>query len=137
MRGLQTTFSNPFSLLDALFEGVTPGPDFFSVRAAPRFEVDESEDGYSLSLDLPGVAPEDLNVTVEDGVLTVTGERELEVPEGYRARRSERSRLKIDRSITLGDRVDPAGIEAKLEHGVLTLTLPKRPETKPRRIEIA
>lgn len=134
IRHRSNALSNPFSLFDALFDGVTNRP--FNAYVGPRFELSENDDDFALTADLPGIDAGDLELTVEDGVLTVKGERDLSLPEGYEARRQERSSLRFERSIELGDRVDAEGVEAKLEDGVLTVTLPKRPETKPKKIAI-
>ena len=134
------TLSNPFSLFDALFEGRDPflGVDraFSAMQAGPRFDLQETEDAYELTGDLPGVKAEDLNVSVEDGVLTISGQRDVAPPEGYTALRQERGAMRFERTYRIGDRIDAAGAEAKLADGVLKLTLPKRPEAKPRRIQI-
>lgn len=131
--------SNPFSLFDALLEGrplVGSDRTFAALQSGPRFSLEENEDGYVLSGDLPGVKADDLKVTVEDGVLTIAGQRDVGAPEGYTALRQERGAQRFERSYRLGDRIDANGAEAKLDDGVLTLTLPKRPEVKPRQIEI-
>lgn len=130
------TFSSPFSLFNAFFDARDPFIRSGSFDTGPRFSLDEADEAYTLTGDLPGVRAEDLNVTVENGVLTIRGHRNVEPPEGYEVRRSERSRLTFERSYALGDRIDAEGAEAKLVDGVLTLKLPKRAEVKPRQIAI-
>lgn len=86
--------------------------------------------------EVPGVADADLDVTVEQGLVTLRGERKVEVPEGYAAHRQERGNMKFARSFTLPCRVDTEKASAHLENGVLTLALPKAAEDQPRQITI-
>lgn len=86
--------------------------------------------------DLPGVKPEDLDVSIEANVLTVRAERKQPKPEGFDIVRSERGQLRFSRQIELPVRVDPDGVLAKLENGVLSIHLPKASEAKPRRIPV-
>lgn len=102
----------------------------------PRADVLESEQGYQLQLDLPGVKKEDIQIQVEDGTLVVKAERKLHSNlEEYH--RVERPYGNFARSFELPDAVDPAGIEAKLSDGVLSLMLPRRAEARPRQIAVA
>ena len=101
----------------------------------PRTNVIESAGHYTLSMELPGIAKDQIDVQVEEGVLTVkTARPESETSDTYLVR----ERLKFDylRSFSLGEEIDPEHIEAKLEAGVLTLQLKKVPATTPQRIEI-
>lgn len=102
----------------------------------PRTDVSESETGYQLQLDLPGVKAEDLDIQVENSTLTVKAERKLNGKrEEYQ--RVERPYGAFARSFTLPEAVNAQGIEAKLSDGVLNLTLPRREEAKPRQIAIS
>ncbi len=108
----------------------------------PAVDVEEREDGVRLAFEVPGVAPEALEVTVNDRVLTVSGERAFagNADDGQGARaayRLERRYGRFARSLTLPKTVDPDRIEAHYEFGVLHLHLPKRPEAQPRRITVA
>jgi HSP20 family protein len=86
---------------------------------------------------VPGVAPDAIDVTVHDRVLTVSGERRLDrAPDGSAAYRLERRHGRFARRLTLPKTVDPDRITAHHEHGVLYLELPKRPEAQPRRIAV-
>jgi HSP20 family protein len=99
--------------------------------------VEEREDAIRLAVEVPGVAPEALDVTVDDGVLTVSGERTVaRAANGRAAYRLERRHGRFARSLTLPRTVDPERIAARYEHGVLHLELPKRPEAQPRRIAV-
>ncbi|MGH9519655.1 MAG: Hsp20/alpha crystallin family protein [Terriglobales bacterium] len=102
----------------------------------PRTDVLESEAGYQLQLDLPGVKAEDLDIQVEDSTLTVRAQRKLNGKrEEYH--RVERPYGAFTRSFTLPEAVKADGIEAKLSDGVLNLTLPRREEAKPRHITVS
>jgi HSP20 family protein len=103
----------------------------------PRTNVLEGEQDYRILMDLPGVRNEDLEINLEDESLTVKAERKLELPEGYKSRRSElASTVTFRRSFDLGSTVDIEKISAKLHDGMLTITLPKSEKTLPRRIEV-
>ncbi len=94
----------------------------------------EDDGNFTVELDLPGIAPDDLDVTVDDGKLTVTAKRTDAEDRKYL--HQERRFGELTRSITLPESVDPESIEAEYVHGVLRVTLTKRPEVQPRKIEI-
>jgi HSP20 family protein len=96
----------------------------------PSVDVHEDDTKFELLADLPGVKLEDLDIQVEKDVLTIRGERKLE-------RRGERVAGAFSRAFTLPKHIDVEKIAASLKDGVLTLTLPKRPEAQPRQIKIA
>jgi HSP20 family protein len=127
----------PFSrevdrLFDAFFGG--QGDDR---RWVPPMDLWEVEDHFVLKADLPGVAEEDVSIEVQDGTLTISGERSAEDRgEGRGWSRYERSFGSFTRSLTLPEGVDPEKIEAEFHNGVLALTIPKPEERKPRRVEI-
>ena len=104
---------------------------------APALDVEESEDGFTLHVELPGVAPEDVEVSLEESVLTITGERrfydEKDV-DGFK--RVERHFGRFHRAVRLPDRVNGDQVEAEYAHGMLTISVPKAEEAKPRRIEV-
>lgn len=132
-------FLNDFRVLsrqvDEMFRDMFPTP---KARATRRdFTVDETEDAVTLRAAFPGMSPEDLSLEVADGKLKLAAKRSSEVPEGYRALRRERGELALERSFNLGNKIDAESIEASFENGVLTVTLPKRAEQKPRRIAIS
>jgi HSP20 family protein len=98
----------------------------------------EAEDHFVLKADLPGLSEGDVNIEVQDGSLTISGERRSEHAEHERGwYRIERAFGSFNRSLTLPDGVDPDGIEASFSHGVLEVRIPKPAERKPRRIEIS
>ena len=103
----------------------------------PALDVVEKEDGYVVKASLPGVAPEDVEITLTDNVLTIKGETKADKEdkqENYHLR--ERHYGSFMRSITLPVTVDADKVEAVNEHGVLTLTLPKSEAVKPKKIAV-
>ena len=97
---------------------------------APRIDVSESDDSIVVRADLPGVRPEEIDVEVSEGLLTISGKREeeKEEKEGKRVVRRERRYGSFLRSMALPKGVDPAQIEAESSDGVLELTIPKPSE---------
>jgi HSP20 family protein len=96
----------------------------------PAVDVVEDDQKFELHADLPGVRRDDLDIQVENDVLTIKGERKLELD-------GERVAGAFARTFTLPKQVDAEKIAASLKDGVLTLTLPKRPEAQPRQIKVA
>jgi len=103
----------------------------------PVADVFESADAVRVKVDLPGHDPKDIHVRLEGDVLTIESERkvEKETQEGSYLR-TERSYGKYSRSFVLPQTVDGSKPEARFDHGVLTVNLPKREEVKPRSIEV-
>jgi HSP20 family protein len=98
----------------------------------------EAEDHFVLKADLPGLAEGDVNIEVQDGTLTISGERKAEHEEREKGwYRIERSFGSFHRSLTLPDGVDPDRIDASFADGVLEVHIPKPEERKPRRISIS
>jgi HSP20 family protein len=103
----------------------------------PSFEVKETKDAYVFKADLPGIREEDLDLSLTGNRLTVAGRREEEKrEEDERYFAFERSYGSFSRSFTLPEGVDVEHANAELRDGVLTVSLPKRPEVKPKRIEV-
>lgn len=103
----------------------------------PALDVRETEDLFEVTVDLPGMAPEDVSVTFEAGVLTVSGTRQFsreETKETYH--RIERSYGTFARQIKLPRTADTEKIEASFDKGVLSVTVPKAEVAKPRTIEV-
>ncbi len=104
---------------------------------APAFEVKETSEAFILKADLPGVSDADLDIAVHNSVLTVSGSRSAEErKEGENYALYERQFGSFSRSFSLPDMADGDRVEAKLEHGVLTLTIAKKAEAKPRKIAL-
>src|SRR5579875_1151397 len=106
-------------------------------RWMPAMDLVETADHYVLRADLPGLSDDDVNVQLEDNVLTISGERkaEHEQQEGYY--RLERAFGSFSRSLTLPDGVDPDSVEAHFDRGVLEVRIPKPEARKPRKVAIS
>ena len=104
----------------------------------PAVDVSENENAYRIKADIPGVRKEDLSVSVQGGILTITGESKYEDEEKKEGRviRQERRYGKYSRSMRLGKDVDTTAVKAEYKDGVLELTLPKLEEVKPKKIAI-
>lgn len=104
----------------------------------PPLDVEENERQYVIRTEVPGVPREGLQVTVENGVLTIRGEKkeEHETGKGTRQHRIERSYGSFHRTLLLPDTVDHGTVEGVLKDGVLTITLTKKEETKPRQVQV-
>ncbi len=104
---------------------------------SPNVDIFENKDQLVLEAELPGLKPEDVNVSIENNVLTIHGERRFEKrDEGDNFHRVERAYGSFTRSFTLPPTVSSENVNAMFDNGVLRLTLAKREEAKPRRIEI-
>jgi len=102
----------------------------------PDVDIREDDGSIRVFADMPGVDQNTVSVTVEKNVLTVEGEARVDTPEGYRLVGQEYGVGRYRRDFTLSDAVDPDGIKARVRHGVLELTLPKREHVKTRKVEI-
>ena len=104
---------------------------------SPALDVEETEDGFTLHVELPGVDADQVEVSLEENVLTIAGERRFydeREAEGFR--RIERHFGRFHRAVRLPDRVHADGVTASYRDGLLTVTVPKAEEAKPRRIQI-
>src|ERR1700735_4190262 len=106
-------------------------------RWIPAMDLVESHDHYVLRADLPGVREDDVTVQLEDNVLTIAGQRaaEHDPEQGYY--RIERAFGAFSRSLTLPDGVNPDHVDARFDHGVLEVRIPKPEQRKPRQVQIA
>ena len=102
----------------------------------PRLSLADAGESLVLKAELPGLTEKDLQLSIQKDVLTMSGERKPDAPEGYLVHRQERAPLKFARSFTLPCKVDPEKSAATLKDGVLTLTLAKAPEAQPRQITV-
>lgn len=104
----------------------------------PRMDVVERDDEFVIRTDLPGIRKEDINVTLEDGVLTIRGESKEETDEKENGQviRQERRNGKYTRSLRLATPIDEKNVKAAYKDGVLELTLPKVEEAKPKKITV-
>lgn len=128
---------DPFSDFDSLTRqllGFNEG-----TARAPRFmpmDLFQAGDHYVLNADLPGIDPGSVEITIDNGVLTLRAQRSLPSDDGVRWVTSERFAGTFQRQISLGEGIDADRISATYENGVLSVTLPVAERAKPRRIEI-
>ena len=130
LRGLNELFSSD------LFEGALGEPK--DVKWRPAVDIKEDVDRFTVTADLPGVNPEEIEITMDKGALTIKGERKHESKEnknGYH--RVERSYGSFVRRFTFPDNVDVEKIEASGKEGVLTIVIPKSEKAKPRKISVS
>ncbi len=115
------------------------GKDLGSVeeRFTPAIDIRETDDAYIVEADVPGLKKEDVHIEVNDDVLTIKGERKNEHEEKRKDyHRIERQSGSFRRTITVPGGFKYDDVDAKFEDGVLRVTLPKREDAKPRRIEV-
>jgi len=127
---------DPFSLLsemDRLFErAVTATPTW-----APRIDAFDREKELVIRVEIPGIKPEDVDITVEDRTLTISGKREFaETTEQGGYHRREIFTGEFKRTLVLPEGLNAEEITAKAEDGILTVTLPRRPEVLPRKVKV-
>ncbi len=101
----------------------------------PSVDIEESDDAFIIKAELPGVEKDDVNVTIDDGILTIKGEKHSK-KEDKKAHRVECSYGSFVRSFTLPQAVNADGVEAEYNNGVLSLSIPKTEDAKPRQIEV-
>ena len=125
---VQRAFRQFFGDADASLSGV------FS----PALDVEENDNEFTLHVEVPGVKPDDVEVSIEENVLTIAGARDFydeKSVDGFR--RIERRFGRFHRAVRLPDRVDPDRVRAAYKDGLLTVTVPKSESAKPRRVTIA
>ncbi|MGR9100363.1 MAG: Hsp20/alpha crystallin family protein [Gammaproteobacteria bacterium] len=135
----------PWSLLNQLqkelerFQGGEGGNGSIATAEwAPAVDIKEEAERFVLQADIPGVKPEDIDVSMEDGVLTIRGEKKTEATvekEGYK--RVERMHGSFYRRFSLPDTADAEAISAKSSNGVLEIVIPKREAVKPKKISVS
>ena len=139
----------PWSLVSQLQEEINRvfsnvvSSDSSAATAAwiPAVDITEYPDRFELAVDLPGVDPDKVDITLEDGVLTISGERSVNGTgkrgeEAVRVR-CERSRGRFHRRFILPDTADAEGVKARGRNGVLEISIPKQAKALPRRIKVA
>lgn len=135
----------PFGLLNQLYREMDrafglpeqAGDDAATSDWMPAVDIKEEENAFVIHADVPGVEPDDIEVHMEDGVLTIRGERKFENEEekaGYK--RVERVRGSFFRRFTLPDTADAENISARVDKGVLEVRIPKQERVRPRRITV-
>jgi HSP20 family protein len=104
---------------------------------SPALDLYESGDHLVALVEVPGMRKEDIDISLQDGTLTICGERKQESTNGETAQRTERYVGTFRRSITLPTRVDAGKVSATYENGILKVTLPKAEEAKPKQIQVS
>ena len=126
------------SLFDDFFDSMLGAWDNYSSRI-PAVDVEETVDAYVIKAEMPGFKEDDVKITVDKHVLHISGsvdETEKENKDGRKYLIKERRHESFERSFSLPDGLDESAISAGFENGILTVTLPKTPEEKPRKIEV-
>lgn len=129
-----------FRLVDSFFGNNVAGmnEDVSNRSWTPPVDIQETADSYRLYAELPGLTKENIEITLENNVLRLSGERKFEKDaqkDNYH--RIERTYGAFARSFTLPNQVNSEGVQAQFENGVLTITAPKAEQAKPRRISIS
>jgi HSP20 family protein len=132
---------NPIHEMDELFHNrlasVLGGEGLQSAAWSPVVDIEESAEAYTIRAELPGLSKEKVKVTVENGALTLSGERDLERRvETKTFHRVERSHGTFTRSFTLPDDVGPESVAANFKDGLLEIQITKREEALPKSIEV-
>ena len=138
VRELNTIQSEMNRLFNSFFESPTASNGASARRWIPAMDLVETDEDFVLRADLPGLTESDVNIELEDNILTVSGERRAQQEErkdGYY--RVERASGSFSRSLTLPEGVDPDKIHANFEHGVLEVRIPKPEQRKPRKVTIS
>lgn len=139
-RGAASLWDDMFTVrreFDRLFDRY--GSNELTAAWAPPVDVRETGDGIQVEAELPGIDPENVDVRVENGVLTISGEKKTEYEEGTEGSNYhlvERRYGRFERSFTLPRTVDAEKVEARFSNGVLSIALPKAETAKPRRIAV-
>lgn len=117
------------------FFGRSPSPPGTGVF--PPVNLSEDNDRYYVRAELPGVMPEDIEISMEGETMTLSGEKKwTEAGENAHFHRREREAGRFRRIVTLPSRINPDGVDASFQNGVLTVTLAKAPEVKPKQIKV-
>jgi HSP20 family protein len=140
VRELNTIQGEMNRLFNTFFDAPTAGGNGSSTarRWLPAMDLVETEEDFVLRVDLPGLTEQDVNIELEDSVLTVSGERKAEHEErkeGYY--RVERASGSFSRSLTLPEGVDAEAVRASFDRGVLEVRIPKPEQRKPRKVSIS
>jgi HSP20 family protein len=125
--------------MDRLFEEYEPH-GYQAEPAArgtwPRINVFDAGANLVIKAEVPGLSEKEVSITVNQDVLTLSGERRADVPEGFSVHRQERLPIRFSRSFTLPTKIDAEKTAASMKNGVLTITLGKAPEAQPRQISV-
>ena len=143
-------FENTFALMEELrrrvdrawgesdhaWQGAMPTARSFAPAMFPRVNVYDAGSSLVLKADVPGLAENDVRVTLNEAAVSLSGERTATPPEGYSAHREERGQVKFSRTLQLPCKVDPEHTTGAVKDGVLTVSLSKAAEAQPRQIAV-
>lgn len=136
---LQKVWDTPFDLIRDMDRAFNGRFNFDNDDLTAKYPVDihEDDEGLTVSAELPGFTKDQVDVSIDKGLLTISAERGTEQPkEGTTAHLNERRFTRVRRQFTLPTTVDPDNVDASLADGVLTLRLVKKEEVRPRKIEV-
>lgn len=144
-------YSRPYNVFDTLFDNWTRGlmPTLHgalgvesaeeTVQRLPRTNIEEKDDSFVFTMEMPGLAKKDVEVSLENDMLCVNGEKVEKSDEkkdkGFLRREIHSTRF--ERSFSLGNEVDQDGIKASMADGILTVTLPKKKEKVGRKVDVS
>jgi HSP20 family protein len=135
--------NDPFRAFDAVRRRMDQVFREYDESAAPRARITypraslrDTKEGFVLTAEVPGLGENDIQISATMDSLTITGERQAKAPEGYAVHRQERGALRFARSFALPAKIDVDKVVASVKHGVLTVTMPKHPESQPRAITV-
>jgi len=128
----------PLARMFESFFNDAQGEEVSNRNWVPPVDIQETEEGYRLQAELPGLTKEDIDITLENNVLRLSGERKFERDDKKESfHRVERTYGTFSRAFALPQQVNSEGVQASFENGVLTLLVPKAEQAKPRKISIS
>ena len=146
---MNMTVWNPFREMENMLERYTQATgrglgvsgldnDLSTMEWAPTVDIEENDDNFKVTADLPGVSKDDIDVRLDNGVLSISGEKHVdkETGKGTKQHRTERFRGSFSRSFSLPSSIDADKVNADYKDGVLTLAIPKVESKKPKSIDI-
>ncbi len=123
------------SFFDDFFDTMLGAWDNYSSRV-PAVDIEETGEAFIIKAEMPGFDEKNVSITVDKHVLRISGSVDEESADGRKYLVKERRHEAFDRSFSLPDGLDESAISASFENGILTVTLPKKPEEQPKRIEV-
>lgn len=112
------------------------GTPSFRTGVFPPVNVSEDSENIYLRSELPGIQPEEIDISVEGDTITLKGERKLKTAENVSFHRREREGGRFRRIVTLSTKIDPDAVKAAFKNGILKIVLPKAPEARPKQIKV-
>lgn len=138
IRTVQKVWDNPLDMFRDVEQALGQRFKFDTGDLTAQYPVDiyEDEDSLTVEAELPGFAKDEIDINIEQGVLSIHAERKQAERKEGTTHVNERRYLRVARKFTLPSSVDPTNVDAKLADGILTLKLSKRDEVKPRKIQV-